>query len=142
MSETPPEEPSPPIESQSILASTKAALGVSEEQTAFDAEILMAINTAISTLNQVGVGPDEGLYVLSADEEWEAFIGTDPRLSMAKSYVHMQAKMLYDPPEVGFVLTSMQRMLDQFIWRLMVVVDTPATSSVTNPVVDPDTVEI
>jgi hypothetical protein len=124
MSQTPPEE-TPPIENPSILVSTKAALGVAQDDTSFDAEILTFINAAFAELNQVGVGPAEGLMIFSDEEQWPALIGTDVRLNMAKPYVYLYCKMLFDPPEIGFVLTSMERILDRHIWRLMTVVDKP-----------------
>ena len=134
MSETPPEG-TPPIESPSILVSTKAALGVTQDDTSFDAELLTFINSALAEVNQVGVGPVEGLMIFSEAEEWEALIGNDARLNIVKPYVYLYCKMLFDPPEVGFVLTSMERIFERHIWRLMVVADKPkvALADVTSP---------
>ena len=134
MSETPPEG-TPPIESPSILVSTKAALGVTQDDTSFDAELLTFINSALAEVNQVGVGPVEGLMIFSEAEEWEALIGNDARLNIVKPYVYLYCKMLFDPPEVGFVLTSMERILERHIWRLMVIADKPkvALADVTSP---------
>ena len=132
MSETPPEEP-PPIESPSILVSTKAALGVAQDDASFDSEILTFINSALAEVNQVGVGPEEGLMIFSATDEWSKLIGTDNRLNLVKAYVYHYVKMLYDPPDVGFVLTSMERILERHIWRLMVAVDKPPVVVVVDP---------
>ena len=124
MSETPPEE-TPPIESPSILVSTKAALGVAQDDSSFDAEILTFINAALAEVNQVGVGPSVGLMIFSDAEEWSELIGTDVRLNIVQSYVFLYVKLLFDPPDIGFVLTSMKDILERHIWRLMVVVDKP-----------------
>jgi len=132
MSETPPEE-TPPIESPSILVSTKAALGVAQDDASFDSEILTFINAAFAEVNQVGVGPEEGLMIFSDAEEWAALIGTDVRLNLVKPYVYLYCKMLFDPPDVGFVLTSMERILERHIWRLMVAVDKPPVVVVVDP---------
>jgi len=132
MSETPPEE-TPPIESPSILVSTKAALGVAQDDASFDSEILTFINAAFAEVNQVGVGPEEGLMIFSDAEEWPDLIGTDVRLNLVKPYVYLYCKMLFDPPDVGFVLTSMERILERHIWRLMVAVDKPPVVVVVDP---------
>lgn len=134
MSETPPEA-TPPIESPSILVSTKATLGVAQDDTSFDAEILTFINAALAEVNQVGVGPATGLMIFSESEEWSELIDTDVRLNIVKSYVFLYVKLLFDPPDIGFVLTSMKDILERHIWRLMVVVDKPpvASESVTTP---------
>lgn len=142
MSETPPEE-TPPIESPSILVSTKAALGVAQDDASFDSEILTFINSALAEVNQVGIGPEEGLMIFSASDEWAALIGTDVRLNLVKAYVYLYVKMLFDPPDVGFVLTSMERILERHIWRLMVAVDKPPVVIVTDilptdPLPEPD----
>lgn len=135
MSQTPPEAPVP-LESPSILVSTKAALGVAQDDASFDSEILTFINAAFSEVNQVGVGPTEGLMIFSSTDEWSALIGTDPRLNLVKTYVYLYVKILFDPPEVGFVLTSMERILERQLWRLMVASDKPTTTTV--DVVIPD----
>lgn len=124
MSETPPEA-TPPLESPSILISIKAMLGVAQDDPSFDGEILTFINAALSEVNQVGVGPAEGLMIFSEAEEWEELIGTNINLNLVKPYVFLYVKMVFDPPDVGFVLTSMERILERHIWRLMVVVDKP-----------------
>lgn len=134
MSETPPEAP-PPIESPSILVSTKATLGVAQDDPSFDAEILTFINAALAEVNQVGVGPAAGLMIFSEAEEWSDLIGTDVRLNIVKSYVFLYVKLLFDPPDIGFVLTSMKDILERHIWRLMVASDKPPVTiaDVTTP---------
>lgn len=137
MSQTPPEEPTP-LESPSILVSTKAALGVLQDDPSFDGEILTFINASLAEVHQVGIGPAEGLMIFSETEEWEALIGTDVRLNLVKPYVFLYVKMLFDPPDVGFVLTSMERILERHIWRLMVAVD-KLPPVVEDPELDPST---
>jgi len=108
---------------ESILNSTKASLGIPEEQTAFDVELLMHINSAFTTLTQLGVGPSSGLTVEDDVPVWSDLIGNDPRLNSAKSYVYLRVKLLFDPPEVGFVLTAMKQQIEEQEWRLNVTVD-------------------
>ena len=122
MTTTPPEEV-PPIESPSILVSTKAALGVTPEQHAFDSMIVMHINSVLSTLEQLGVGPAGGLMVTSSAQLWSDLIGNDNRLNMVKSYMYMRVRMMYDPPDIGFVITAIKDEIKEMEWRLNVFVD-------------------
>lgn len=115
----------PPLESPSILISIKATLGVAQDDPSFDGEILTFINAALSEVHQVGVGPAEGLMIFSESEEWIDLIGGNVNLNLVKPYIYLYVKMLFDPPDVGFVLTSMERILERHIWRLMVEVDKP-----------------
>ena len=43
----------------SILDTIKKMLGIPTEDTAFDTDILVGINSAFMVLNQLGVGPEE-----------------------------------------------------------------------------------
>lgn len=126
MSQTPPEVN--PMESPSILVSTKAALGITPEQHAFDSMIVMYINSVLSTLEQIGVGPDGGLMITGETQLWSDLIGTDNRLNMVKSYMYLRVRKLYDPPEIGFVLTAMDNEIKETEWRLNVAVESNLTT--------------
>ena len=53
----------------SILTSVKKLLGITEECTDFDADIIMYINMALFALVQMGVGPGEEY---DRDAVWDA----------------------------------------------------------------------
>ena len=48
---------------ESILTSIKKMLGITEEYTHFDADLIMHINSVFVTLRQLGVGPKEGFRI-------------------------------------------------------------------------------
>ena len=108
--------------STSILEDVKHTLGLLPSETAFDQDIIIFINGTLGTLTQLGVGPPEGYFITGDSETWEDFI-TDPRLNSAKSYVYLSVKMLFDPPNTGFVLTSMDNQKKELEFRLNVVAD-------------------
>lgn len=122
----------------SILTSTKAALGIAEEHTSFDPELILFVNSVLSRLTQLGVGPEEGFRIDDKSSTWEDFMGTSAKLNMAKSYMYLRVKLLFDPPEVGFVLTAMKEMINKDEWLIMVENDPPAGSASTVDVVVPD----
>lgn len=109
--------------SNSILTSTKVSLDIPPAHTAFDGQILMHINSALATLTQLGVGPEDGFSVATVQENWADFISDDKRLNPVKTYIHLRVKMLFDPPEIGFVITEMRRQIEELEWRLNVTVD-------------------
>ena len=61
----------------SILTSVKKLLGIAEECTDFDADIIMYINMALFALVQMGVGPGEGYAISGKENEWTEFVA-DP----------------------------------------------------------------
>ena len=73
---------------ESILTSIKKILGLSEDYTAFDTDIILAINTALFTLWQLGVGKvTETPFRIEDDgSEWSDFV-EDGMIEMCKSYV-------------------------------------------------------
>ena len=104
----------------SILTSTKKVLGISEEYTAFDEDIIMHINTVFSTLNQLGVGPVEGFQITDKTAVWHDFLGDDLRLNNIKSYMFMRVRLMFDPPSTSYLITSMQNQVNQLEWRISV----------------------
>jgi hypothetical protein len=104
--------------SQSILNSVKRTLSLGEDDLTFDLDISMHINSVFSTLNQLGVGPDEGFEIEGPDETWDAFLGTDKRYNFVKSYVYLSVRRLFDPPQTSFLGDSMQKQIDEYVWRI------------------------
>lgn len=104
----------------SILTSTKKALGLDEGYEAFDPDIIMHINSVLSTVNQLGVGPALGFMIEDKEALWETFLGSDPRLNNIKSYVYLRVRMLFDPPQTGFHTKAMEDQIKELEWRINV----------------------
>lgn len=104
----------------SILTSIKKLLGIAESYTQFDEDIIVQINSAFSTLNQLGVGPDGGFSIENSSAVWSDFINDD-RLNFAKTFVQLKVKLAFDPPTSGTLMDSYNRQLDELTWRLSIV---------------------
>lgn len=105
---------------QSILISTKKILGISEDYTVFDLDIITHINTALSTLTQLGVGPSEGFMIEDDSAVWEDFIDDDVQFNAVRSYVFLRVKQLFDPPTTSYLIEATERQIQQLEWRLNV----------------------
>lgn len=108
---------------ESIFDSIKALLGPDASYDVFDADIMIHINTALSVLTHLGIGPAEGFMITGSDETWGEFLGDDKRLNMAKTYVYMKVKIAFDPPVNSSVLNAYQEACKEYEWRLNVTVD-------------------
>ena len=106
----------------SILNDVKHILGILPDNTAFDSDILMLINTQFATLTQLGVGPDEGYMIAGAEEKWTDYL-TDIRLNSVKSYIFLQVKIQFDPPKAGYIIQAYERQVQELTYRLNVVAD-------------------
>ncbi len=104
--------------SDSILISTKKVLGIQEDYTAFDADILMHINTVFSILNQLGIGPEDGFSIEDSSPTWDAFLGTDTRLNSVKTYIYIRVRLLFDPPSTSYLIDSLKQQFKELEWRM------------------------
>ena len=108
---------------ESILTSIKKLLGISEEYEHFDADLIMHINSVFMILTQLGVGPSEGFRITDESEIWTDFISEPARIDLVKSYMYLKVKLLFDPPSSSAVIESMNRIINEFEWRLNVAAD-------------------
>lgn len=104
----------------SILDSVKKVLGLPEDYTAFDLDVLMHINTVFADLHQLGVGPDTGFEIEGKNETWASFTGGQLPINSVKTYVVLRVRLLFDPPATSFAITSMENQVKQLEWRLNV----------------------
>lgn len=102
----------------SILTSIKKLLGITEEYTHFDADIIMHINSVFMVLSQLGVGPDNGFRIEDESATWDQYITENDNLDAVKSYIHLKVKLLFDPPLSGAVMEVTKQMINELEWRL------------------------
>lgn len=107
----------------SILESVKKSLGLESGYAAFDSDIVMHINSVLSTLAQLGVGPPAGVHIEDNNAEWSELLGVDNRLNMAKSYIYAKVRLLFDPPSTSFGITALEKVVSEWEWRLNVQAD-------------------
>lgn len=105
----------------SILNTIKKMLGISIQDTAFDTDIIVGINSAFMSLHQIGVGPETVFEITDESKEWVDFLGVDvAKYSAAKTYIYLKTKLLFDPPTVGYHMTSIENQILETGWRLSV----------------------
>lgn len=106
---------------ESILESTKKALGLGSDYDYFDPEIIMHINSVFSTLQQLGVGPDAGFMINDETAEWDEYLGTDdPNLNSVRSYMALKLRLLFDLPATSFAISAYQDQVKEYEWRFSV----------------------
>lgn len=104
----------------SILTSIKKLLGINENDTNFDADIIIHINSVFMVLNQLGVGPSEGFRIEDDSAVWDDYITSTDNLDAVKSYMHHKVKILFDPPLSAAVMNAMNNSINELEWRLNV----------------------
>lgn len=106
------------MKEESILDSVKKNLGIGPDYTAFDNDLILLINSTLSKLNQLGVGPTEGCSIHSSSETW-SLVYEDPRLNDIPEYVYVNVRMSFDPPQAS-VLSAFDSTKKELEWRILI----------------------
>lgn len=108
----------------SILKSIKKVVGIAPEYPAFDEDIIMHINTAFSTLTQLGVGPVDGFIIEDDNAKWTEYIPellTDKKkFNSVKTYIGLKVRQLFDPPQTSYLIAAMEKQIVELEFRLNV----------------------
>ena len=106
-----------------ILVSIKKLLGIQRDYNHFDIDLIITINSALSILTQLGIGPKEGFSIVDDTATWNDFLGNDSRLEMVRSFVHLRVRLLFDPPQNASLAEAIDRMAKELEWRIQVAAD-------------------
>lgn len=106
------------MENESILTSIKKLLGITEECTDFDKDLVININSTLMILTQLGIGPPEGFTIVDSTATWSDFVSNIKQLAAVKTFVHLKVRLIFDPPMSTAVLESMKEIVKETEWRL------------------------
>ena len=104
--------------SDSVLLSIKQMLGISPEDTSFDVNVIMSINTALTTLMDLGLTEVEDEIVTDDIMTWDDLLGGRIDIEYVKTYIYQKVKMIFDPPTSTAAIDAMQRSISELEWRI------------------------
>lgn len=104
----------------SILKSTKKILGLADDYTPFDHDIITHINSVFMTLLDLGVGTSSGFMIEDDSAVWDDFVSGDTRINAVRTYMFLKVRMYFDPPQNSFAVDAMERQIDELEWRINV----------------------
>lgn len=102
----------------SVLGTVKKLLGIERDYDVYDLDILVHINTAGMTLQQLGVTSESGIDVDGYDTIWTDLVIDVTRLPAVKTYISAYVKLVFDPPKSSFGLDALQKTITELEWRL------------------------
>lgn len=106
----------------SILTTIKKLLGIVEDYTDYDVDIITHINSVFATLSQVCPLLPSGFMITGKEETWADYLedSEEPAsLNFVKTYVYQKVRMAFDPP-TGGVLDALKESINELEWRLSV----------------------
>lgn len=102
----------------SILDDVKKVLGIESTYTAFDTDVIIHINSALTVLNDLGIGPDEVPVITGSGNTWAELGLPNNQLSMVKSWLYLKVRMAFDPPTMGFHIDAFNKQIEEQEYRL------------------------
>lgn len=95
----------------SILDSVKKSLGLDCEYDAFDADIIMLINTVFAEYNQMGIGPEDGFEITDDSATWNDYEESSLMAPGLKTLTYLKVKTLFDPPASSVLAEAMKNQI-------------------------------
>lgn len=105
---------------ESILLTIKKLIGMDVNYNAFDQDLIVAINSSFTILNQLGVGPLKAFCITGSEETWDQFFSDSRKVQLIKSYIYLRCRLLFDPPTSGVLHEAVERQISEFEWRLSI----------------------
>ena len=115
---------------ESILLTIRKLIGGIDEYSADDPfvfNLIIAINTALATLNQFKVGI-EGFSISDETATWADFYGDTEsilgiKLNDVKSFVYLRVRKEFDPPTSSVLMQALNDQIDELTWRIITKVE-------------------
>lgn len=103
-----------------ILPVLKEILTGRYDDTSFETDLLVYVNSVFAILTQNGVGPDEGFVVKDETTAWKEFSSNTVTLQLVRSYVIFKVRLMFDPPASGVLKQVYEEQCKELEWRLCI----------------------
>ena len=104
--------------SDNILASVKKICNVLEDDTSFDQELILFINSALMVIMQEWHGMDHAFKLEDGTETWDDLLGEVTDYEGVKELIGLKVKLMFDPPSNSAVIQAMNDQIKDLEWRL------------------------
>lgn len=113
-------------EKTTLVSSLKDLLGIPQEESAFDSQLLGYLVSAIFKLKEIGLTINP--FTTDVNITYEDVFGyEEPVKSQIVMYLYYKTKQLFDPPTNGSVTQSLNNEILEAEWRLNAWVDPPGS---------------
>ena len=103
-----------------ILNSVKKICNVAEDDSSFDQDLILYINSALMTIMQEWHGMDTAFRVEDGSETWDDLLGEDTNFEGVKELVGLKTRLMFDPPSNSSVMQALKDEIQNLEWRLYI----------------------
>lgn len=100
----------------SILRDVRKMLGIGDDYTYFDQDLIIHINSVFDGLKHIGLS-NQSRIVTCEDEVWSDLFSDADLINMIKTYTFLKVKMIFDPP-TGAAAESYKNLISEYEWRI------------------------
>lgn len=104
---------------QSALKSTKKILGLAENNSAFDLDVLTFMNSAFFALRRLGIPTATGVSLEDSDPTWDELFPGFPDLDGLKTYVYLRVRAVFDPPSTPDLMRAVKEQREELEAQLL-----------------------
>lgn len=109
------------VNADSILGSVKKLIG---SDAYFDQDLILHINSVFASLQQMGVGPEDGFAIIDDSTVWSDYTSDIKIMNMVKSYMVLRVKLLFDISTASsYLIEQWRKECSEYEWRLNVACD-------------------
>ena len=105
----------------SILNDVKKQIGIAIQNTDFDQDLIIHINTVLFILWQMGIVIDD-FQIADNTTTWPQILLNPEQivLSALKTWVALKTKMIFDPPTSSVLAQAINANIDELTWRIYI----------------------
>ena len=105
---------------ESALKTIKHLMGLTDDYTPFDAQLLVHINTALASARRLGVISPGDVWTIDENTTWEDIFGPIGLNEQVKSLIYLKTWLIFDPPNSGFVTKSIEDRIAELEFQIYV----------------------
>ena len=104
-----------------ILNSVKKMCNVAEDDSSFDQDLIIYINSALMTIMQEWHGMDHAFRVEDGSETWDDLLGAgETDYEGVKELVGLKVRLVFDPPSNSSVMQALKDEIQNLEWRMYI----------------------
>lgn len=107
------------VDTTKVLPTIKKCLGIYEEDDSWDVDLIIAINSAMVHLNELGCS----FILIDSNTLWSALTDKEPLKALMKTYFWMKTKQIFDPSQSSNSNKAMESLITELEFRIMVLAD-------------------
>ncbi len=101
-----------------VVETIKQLSGINPEDPSFDINMIVAINSAINILADIGVSEMEDVVLTDSSMTWDELLGGRTDIEYVKTYIAQRVRMMFDPPTSSAANEAMKNIIAELEWRI------------------------